>query len=121
MAWLLTLFRSSTAWVFMGVVAFFLVYGSVQELKLNRAERQAAEWQKRAETAEATLQGMQDRLEALSLMLKEQEKNLDDALRRKNEKKRLLAEAGHEKAVADWNRVLVPDGVKRVLKGKKRK
>lgn len=119
MAWLLTLFRNSTAWIFFGVVAFFLAYGSWQEHKLNKAERAAAEWQQRAETAEANMAAMKDRLEALNLMLKEYGKALDEAASRKNRQRKLLAEAKrNDKGADDWSRAAVPDGVKRVLNGK---
>lgn len=124
MAWLLTLFRNSTAWIFFGTVAFFLAYGSWQEHKLNKAERAAAEWQQRAETAEANMAAMKDRLEALNLMLKEYGKALDEAASRKNRQRKLLAEAKrNDKGADDWSRAAVPDGVRRVLngKGKKRK
>lgn len=119
MAWLLTLFRNSTTWIFFGVVTFFLAYGSWQEHKLNRAERAAAEWQQRAEAAEANMAALKGKLEALNLMIKEYEKAWDEALRKKNQQKKLLAEARrNDKGVDDWSRAAVPDGIKRVLNGK---
>lgn len=123
MTWLPALLKSAPAWIYVATVVFFLAYGSWQETKLNRAQAQAEQWRQKAEKAEADKKALAGKLEALNLMLKEFQKSAEEALRRKNMQKKMLAEAKrNDKSVADWSRAPVPDGVRRVLKsGKKRK
>lgn len=114
--------KSGSTWVYIVTVAGFLVYGSYQELKLNRAEKTAAEWQTRAETAEGQVRAMKDKLEALNIMLEEQTKALDTALAKRAGKKKAVADAKRkDKQVADWSNSPVPDGVRGVFQSKRKK
>ena len=116
MAWLLSLFKSGTTWAVMGMAAFFLIYGSVQELKLDRAEKAAAEWKLKAEAAEAELSAMKLEREKMISAMDAQQKAAQKAQAGRNAARSAVRkEVSNNEAVRDWHNSPVPPSLVRML------
>lgn len=113
---LAALFRPGAAWLAVAIImGAMLAYGSWQKSQISS-------WKARAEKAEADKQAMTGRLQALLEATKEMERALDIATARARAKRGQFTEAKRNDKVAEaWSRVAVPDSVRGVLGGKKRK